>query len=245
MAHVKRRSDMDLEGAFLIEGLPGVGLVGKIATDHLIETFDMELYGTCHCEGLARIGIYHEDQRELEPPVRIYADEETGLAALQSDVPVDAEAISEFSACMTGWVESAGLTPIYLSGLPAKTDGKPAIYGVGTAGGVAMLDETDIPLPSENGVVSGPTGALLNRAVETGLDSVGLVVESDPKFPDPEAARVLIEDGICKLTGVDVDISELVERAEEIREQKERLARRMEEAKEEESSQAQPLRMYQ
>ncbi len=236
---------MDLEGAVLVEGLPGVGLVGKIATDHLIETFDMELYGTCHCEGLARIGIYHEDQRELQSPVRIYADEERGLVALQSDIPVDAEAVGEFSSCMTSWIESAGVLPIYLSGMPAQKDGVPEIHGVATAGGVGHLDETDIPLPPENGVISGPTGALLSQAAEMDVDSIGLVVESDPKFPDPEAARVLIEHGISKLTDVEVDVSELVDHAEEIREQKERLAERMQAAKEEESSKAQPLRMYQ
>ncbi|MFC6724613.1 PAC2 family protein, partial [Halobium palmae] len=72
----------------------------------------------------------------------------------------------------------------------------------------------------------------------------GLVVESDPQFPDPEAARVVITDGIGPLTGVDVPTDDLVEHAEEIRDAKERLAARMREA-DEESTQARPLGMYQ
>ncbi|WP_435335062.1 proteasome assembly chaperone family protein [Haloarchaeobius sp. TZWWS8] len=245
MGHIKPRAELELEDAMLVEGLPGIGLVGKIATDHLVEVFDMELYATVHCEGLARIGVYHTDDREVLPPVRIYADEETNLVALQSDVPVKSEAIGEFSGCLTKWLTAEGITPIYLSGMPAERDGDPTLYGVSTGDAGSLLDEADIDEPSENGVVSGPTGALLNRAVESGLDSVGLVVESDPQFPDPAASKVLIEDGIAKLTGLDVDVSELVERAAEIREQKEKLAQRMQEAEEEESSQAQPLRMYQ
>jgi uncharacterized protein len=71
------------------------------------------------------------------------------------------------------------------------------------------------------------------------------VVESDPQFPDPAAARQLITKGIEPLTGVSIDTKNLVDRAEEIREQKERLAKRMKEAGEAESTQAQPLRMFQ
>ncbi|MDZ7850802.1 MAG: hypothetical protein U5K70_08425 [Halodesulfurarchaeum sp.] len=47
------------------------------------------------------------------------------------------------------------------------------------------------------------------------------------------------------IADISVSTDDLVERAEEIRSQKEALARRMQQAGEEESSQAQPLRMYQ
>ncbi|WP_435360797.1 proteasome assembly chaperone family protein [Haloarchaeobius sp. DFWS5] len=245
MGHVKRRAEMDLQGAMLVEGLPGIGLVGKIATDHIVDTFDMDLYATVHCEGLARIGVYHEGDPEVFSPVRIYADEDRGLVALQSDVPVNSSAVSHFSECLTKWIASEGVTPIYLSGMAAEKDGVPKLHGISTGDGAALLEDAEIDRPPENGVVSGPTGALLNSAVEHGLDSVGLVVESDPQFPDPEAARVLIQQGIGVLADVAVDVDELVERAEDIREQKEQLAQRMREAEEEESSQAQPLRMYQ
>jgi uncharacterized protein len=71
-----------------------------------------------------------------------------------------------------------------------------------------------------------------------------LIVESDPRFPDPEAARVLLVEGIEPLAGVEVDTDDLVDRGEEIREAKERLAKRMQEGGDE-STQARPLGMYQ
>jgi uncharacterized protein len=115
---------------------------------------------------------------------------------------------------------------------------------VGTGAGVDRLAAVGIDGPAETGLVSGPTGALLAHAVEHGRDAVGLIVESDPQFPDPEAARVLLTDGIEPLTGVEVDTQGLVDQADEIRQAKENLAKRMQEV-EEESSQARPLRMYQ
>ncbi|WP_435345314.1 proteasome assembly chaperone family protein [Haloarchaeobius sp. HRN-SO-5] len=245
MGHIKRYAEMDLDGAMLVEGMPGVGLVGKIATDHLVDEFDMELYGTVHCESLAPIGVYHDGEREVLPPVRLYAAPDEGLVALQSDVPVNASAVGEFADCLVGWLQEENVFPLFLSGIPAEKSDVPGLFGVATGDGASMLDDADIGLPDETGVVSGPTGAFLNQSAEVGIDSVGLVVDSDERFPDPEAARVLIEQGISKLAGVDVDVSELVEHAEELRKQKEQLAERMRQANDEESSQAQPLRMYQ
>jgi uncharacterized protein len=80
--------------------------------------------------------------------------------------------------------------------------------------------------------------------VETGRTAIGLIVESDPRFPDPEAARVLIKNGIEPLVGIEVPVDDLVDRAEQIREAKERLAKRMQSGGEE-STQARPIGMYQ
>ncbi|WP_276300411.1 proteasome assembly chaperone family protein [Halorussus lipolyticus] len=239
--------DVALDQPTLVEGLPGIGLVGKIATDHLVETFDMTYYASIDCEGLPRISVYEEDSRELRPPVRLYADEERDLVALQSDVPVSASAASEFASCISNWLEAHDATAIYMSGLPDKkeADEIPSLYGVATGDVAGRLDDEDIDSPRDRGAISGPTGALLSEAGARGLDALGLIVESDPQFPDPEAARILIKHGIGPLTGVEVDSSDLVERAEEISEQKEQLAQRMQEAESDESSQAQPLRMFQ
>jgi uncharacterized protein len=246
MAHVKERLDIDLDDPVMVEGLPGVGLVGKIAADHIVDEFDMALCATVHCESLAPVAVYHDGARDVQAPVRIYAAPDEDLLVLQSDVPVNEEAVRELADCFTAWLASTNVTPVYLSGLGAKkTDAPPAMHGVATGDGGALLDDIDVDVPTESGVISGPTGALVNRAAEQDLDSVALVVESDPKFPDPEAARILIEHGIAPLSGVDVDITELVEHAEEIRKKKEQFAAKMQQANEQEASQAQPLRMYQ
>ncbi|WP_327052364.1 proteasome assembly chaperone family protein [Halomicrococcus gelatinilyticus] len=239
--------DVQLDAPTVVEGLPGLGLVGKIATDHLVDTFDMTYYAGFDCEGLPRISVYSGDDRTLRPPVRLYADEQRDLVALVSDVPVSAEAAPQFASCTVQWMQDNDATPLFLSGLPhqKEADQVPELYGVATGEGGDLLDDQDVGVPPEAGAIGGPTGALLNRAARDDLDAVGLIVQSDPQFPDPEAARALIKNGIAPVGGFDVDTDELVERAEEIREQKERLAQRMQQVETKESSQAQPLRMYQ
>lgn len=239
--------DVELDSPTLVEGLPGLGLVGKIATDHIVEKCEMTYYASFDCEGLPRIAVYDEGDRRLQPPVRLYADEERDLVALKSDVPVSADTAPQFADCAVSWMLNHDATPLFMSGLPHQKEAGqvPDLYGVATGAGGNLLDEHDIGTPPEAGAVGGPTGALLADAADADLDAVGLIVQSDPRFPDPEAARVLIEDGISRLTDIDVPTDDLVERAEEIREQKEQLAQRMQQADTDESSQAQPLQMFQ
>ncbi|QLK26113.1 PAC2 family protein [Natrinema zhouii] len=236
-----------LENPTLVEGFPGVGLVGKIATDHLVEQLEMRYYASVHCEGLPRIGVYRSGDRTARPPVRLYVSEEHDLIALQSDAPIASQAVESVADCLTGWIVDQGATPIYLSGLPAERDGedRPALYGIATGDGGERLEAADIAIPPEDGVITGPTGALINRAAQENYDSLGLVVECSPQFPDPEAASVLLEDGVGPVADLAVDVGELTDRAEEIRAKREELAQQMQAIGQDESSQAQPLRMYQ
>lgn len=247
MAHITVRDEtIDLEAPTLVEGLPGIGLVGKIATDLLIDQFEMTYYASIHCEGLPRIGVYHDGDVAVKPPVRIYADEERDLLALQCEIPISGAGAPAFADCVTSWLAERDATPIYLSGRPSqKGEEPPRLFGIATGDGSSLLEDAGVGLPDETGAVSGPTGALLNSAAENDLTSVGLVVQSDPQFPDPEAARVLLKGGIEPITGIEVAVDRLVDQAETIREQRQQLAERLQEAQSEESTQARPIGMYQ
>jgi uncharacterized protein len=152
---------------------------------------------------------------------------------------------TEFASCVTGWIDTSDAFPLYLSGLAEEKDGVPELYGVATGDGETALGDAGIEPPSGGGLVSGPTGALLHRAVETNLDSVGLIAQTDPRFPDPEAARVVLKDGIAPIAGIDVDTDRLVDQADEIQEAREQLAKRLQEVDRDESTQAQPIRGFQ
>lgn len=245
MAHVQvHAEDIDLESPVLVEGLPGAGLVGKIAADHLVEEFDMDYYGAVRCEGLPEVAVYEGEQSDIRPPVRLYADGDRDLLVLQSDVPISPTQASNFATCVTGWIENNGVFPLYLSGLPEEKNGTPEMFGIATGTGDDYLDEAGIVPPREGGLVSGPTGALLDRARAEGLDSVGLIVQTEARFPDPEAARVILEHGVEPIADIEVETEMLLERADEIQEAREQLAERLHQA-EDESTQAQPIRGFQ
>lgn len=246
MARVKIiAEDIELDSPVLVEGLPGAGLVGKIAADHLVRELDMEYYGAFYCEGLPRVAVYEGDSSEVRPPVRLYADEATDLLVLQSDVPVSPTQATQFTSCVSGWLNSTDAFPLYLSGLAEEKEGVPKLYGIATGDGGSVLEDAEIEPPSGGGLVSGPTGALLHRASETGIDAVGLIVQTDPQFPDPEAARVLLEDAIKPIADIDVSTEHLIEQADEIQKAREQLIERLQKADSDESTEAQPIRGFQ
>lgn len=238
------RTDVDLDEPHLVEGMPGLGLASKIAVDHLVEALDMTYHASVTTEGIPEVTMFEPDDRTLRPPVRIFASAEHDLLALTSDVLVSPIYAPEFASTVVGWLADNGVTPLFLSGLPAEAD-EHDLFGVATGDAASMLADRDIPAPDGPGLIGGPTGALLQEADEHGMDALGLVVESDPQFPDPTAARVLIDQGVEPLTGIDVDTDVLTEKAEQIREQKEQFAEMIQQAEHHERSQAFPEGMYQ
>jgi uncharacterized protein len=238
--------EADLEEPILIDGLPGAGLAGKIATDHVVSELEMVHYADVSGEDLPAAAVFEADDPAVKAPVRLFADAENDLLALRSDVPVSALDAPGFAASLTDWLAERDARPVYLSGFPAnrEPDTVPEVVGVAVGDGQQLLAEANIEAPGRRGLVSGPGGALLSMAREQDLPAAGLIVETDPRFPDPQGARALIEGGIAPIAGVEVDTSPLVERAEEIMGQREQLAERMREAADHESSQARSLGMY-
>lgn len=249
MGHVHVHDEnVHLHDPVFVEGLPGFGLVGKIASDHLIDQFDMTYYASIECPSLPAVVSYGSGRHEPLSPVRIYADEERNLLALRADVAVSPQLVSDFASCLTNFLTEHDALPIYASGLGlesnADLDDDRSVYGIATGHGRRRLFEHEIDPPPEGGIWSGPTGALLDQARKQGFTSLGLVVETDPEFPDPEAACKLIEDGIGPISGVTVNLEPLREQIAEIRDTKQSLAARMQVSDANESSKAESLRMY-
>lgn len=244
MAQVTVHTDLEMESPTLVEGLPGAGLVGKIAADHLVESLDMDYVASCYCEGLPQVAAYRGNSSEVRPPVRIYGDRERDLLVLQSDIPVSPSKASAFANCLTSWFESNDVFPLFLSGLPQEKEGAPEVYGIATGDATNQLDEAGIVPPRDAGLVTGPTGALIHEAGAQDIDSVGLIAETEAQFPDPEAARSVLTHGIEPLTGIEVETESLVERADEIQEAREQLVEQMQGGGDE-SSEAKSIRGFQ
>ncbi|MDZ7747391.1 MAG: PAC2 family protein [Halobacteriales archaeon] len=244
MAEVEIHADVTFDEPTLIEGLPGAGLVGKIAADHLIDELEMEWLGSCYCDGLPQVSVYRGGSMETMPPVRIYGDESRDLLVLQADVPVSPSQASAFTGCLVAWLESESVFPVFLSGLREEKGDVPDVYGIATGDGADRLADTDVTPPEQGGLISGPTGALVHDANKRDIDGIALIAQSEVQFPDPEAARAVLTRAIEPLTGIDIETDSLVEHAEEIRAARERLAQQVHES-DDESTKATRIRGFQ
>ncbi|MFC6735893.1 PAC2 family protein, partial [Halolamina salina] len=106
-------------------------------------------------------------------------------------------------------------------------------------------DDAAVAPPDDGGMISGPCGALLFEAVDADVDAVGLMVDTDPRFPDPQGSHALIKQGINPIAGVDIDTQRLVDQAEEIVDQRKELAQKMQQADQHEASQVSRTGMFQ
>ncbi|WP_313695248.1 proteasome assembly chaperone family protein [Halorarum halobium] len=236
-----------LSDPVLVEGLPGVGLAGKIAADHVREQLDTRYFGELRGEELPSAAAFTEDDRTLHSPVRLFVDESNDVIVLVGDVPIEAIDADGLAGALSDWMDEIGATPLYLSGLPTQREPEdvPELYGVATGEAGGLLDEVDVSAPAADGLIQGPAGALLSAAKDRDRDACGLIVETTPKFPDPEGAHVLVRDGIAPLAGVDVDTDPLVESAEEIMDRRRQLAQRIQQASDGDQSRASVTGMFQ
>lgn len=251
MSHAFVHDDrVRLHNPVYIDGLPGLGLVGKIVADHLIEEFDMTYFASIECPALPPVVAYGEGASTVLPPVRVYADKERDLLALQSDVPVSPDRVADFASCLSRLLADYNALPLYFSGTNQRVDeenldGDREVYGIATGTGHRLLERHSIQPPRDAGIWSGPTGALLDVARVDGTTSLGIIVESHSRYPDPVAACLLIERVVEPIAGVNVDVDSLRDQAETIRQEKQSLAAQMEQSETNESSEADSRYMYQ
>ena len=223
---IERVTNPSLDDPVLVEGLPGVGHVGKLAADHLCSEFDAELVRR----------VYADD---FPPQVTV----EDGVASL---------ACAEFHAVDADGVDLLVLTGDHQAGSTAghyrltdafldvaESFGVERAYALGGLPTGELMDEddhgvvgavTDASLTEalsaagvefrENepaGGIVGVSGLLLGLGGRRGLTAACLMGETSGYLVDPKSARVVLA-ALEELLGFEVPLEDLEERAEEMEE---------------------------
>ncbi|MCS7384520.1 MAG: PAC2 family protein [archaeon GB-1867-097] len=215
-----------VEGSpIIITGLPDVGLVGAIASIHLIKKLSMKEYGHVEYDLIPPVIILHEG--EIKAPVRLYSKGK--IVTLISEITLPTETLMKLSKKIAEYAkEKESRHVIMLSGLvtPNRLDiEKPKVYGIATRReDREMLEKNGITLLKE-GYVTGINALILRECMKKNISAIILLAESFNEFPDPAAAAANLE-ALSKITGIKVDVKELIVKAEEIRLKARELMRR-------------------
>jgi len=217
--------EADLSDPVLVEGLPGVGHVGKLAAEHLLDEFDGTLVRRIHSEHLPpQVGIDEDGLAKLSA-IEFHAVETDGRDALvltgdhqaqsntghyrMADAFLDiAEEFEVGKLYALGGVPTGELIDEY-DVLGAATD-EAAAEDLEAAGVEFREDE-----PA--GGIVGVSGLLLGLGDRRGIEAACLMGETSGYLVDPKSARAVLEI-LEDLLELEFDFADLEERAEEMEE---------------------------
>ncbi|MFX1449505.1 MAG: proteasome assembly chaperone family protein [Promethearchaeota archaeon] len=197
-------------------GFPDVGLVGLISCMHIIETLKLPEKGHVESDLFPPLVVMHGGK--FQSPLRIYSNEE--ITVVISEIPIPTEAINPLARALVKWLKSKNIKHVIsLYGIPLPNRlniESPATFANSNdVKHEKLLKDKDIKA-IDTGILAGMHAAIVWEAVKQELPIIALGVETFANYPDPQASANLITD-LNKIIGSNIDIQELLDKAEELR----------------------------
>lgn len=204
----------------LIEGFPGIGLVGNIASQQIIDELKMTYIGSIDSRYFPPIAILYEGL--INMPVRIYESEKFNLIIVVSDIPINPSVSYDISKAIVEWAESINAKEIIsIAGIATMTENQ-KLFGAAT--NTEMLERIkDKVEVFQMGTISGISGSFMTECLIRGIPAISLLGATQSQNPDPRAAAVVI-DVLNSLYGFAIDTENLIEQAERIEIEMQKLA---------------------
>jgi uncharacterized protein (TIGR00162 family) len=215
----------ELDDPVLIEGLPGVGHVGKLAAEHLLEEFDGELVRRVYTtEFPPQVDVDGDGVAELTC-AEFHAVETDGadLLVLTGDHQAGSNA-GHYTLTTTflDVAEEFGATRAYaLGGVPTgELVEEYTVLGAVSDGDLtADLEDAGVEFRADEpaGGIVGVSGLVLGLGGRRGVEAACLMGETSGYLVDPKSARAVLEvfEAVLDLS---VDYESLEDRAEEMEE---------------------------
>ncbi|MFB6119515.1 MAG: proteasome assembly chaperone family protein [Halobacteriaceae archaeon] len=218
-------AEMDLDDPVLVEGLPGVGHVGKLAAEHLVEEADGELVRRVYSEHLPPQVTVDDDGRTALAHAAFHAVETEGrdLLVLTGDHQAgDTQGHYRLANAFLDVAAEAGADELFaLGGVPTgELIEEYSVLGAATTDEtIADLEEYGVEFRSEEpaGGIVGTSGLLLGIGERRGFDGACLMGETSGYLVDPKSAQAVLE-VLETALDFEVDFESLEERAEEMEE---------------------------
>jgi uncharacterized protein len=208
------------ENPLLIEGFPGVGLVGNIASQYMVHQLDMTYLGAIDSRFFPPVTVMLQGVAKM--PVRIYEKAELDLIVITSDVPIHPVAAYDVGRELVAWADLVNIRELVcLAGMEILGE-EQRVFGAVTSKDL-LSKLKDVVEIFEVGSVSGISGSIMNECLLKNIPAICLLGETHGKAPNPRAAAATL-DMLNKLYNLGVDITRLEEEAEQIELQMHQLA---------------------
>jgi uncharacterized protein len=198
----------------LIEGFPGLGLVGTISASYLVEKLQMEPLGYITGDSFPPLAAVH-NKRPLFP-ARMYYSAKHNLIVFISEFVIPMAAVNELSDKIYDFAQKRGVKQIIsLGGIAIKGE-QDTVYSITSLPELsAKIEKLPHVELIKEGATTGVTGVLLARGAIEKYPVISLLAESQQGYMDPKAAAMVLET-LKELIKIDVDTSTLEHEAQKI-----------------------------
>ncbi|MCK4714201.1 MAG: proteasome assembly chaperone family protein [Candidatus Aenigmarchaeota archaeon] len=217
-----------LKNPILIEGLPGVGNIGRVAVGYLIEELGAKKFAQLYSEHFFPFVMLHENYQVhlLKNEFYYWKAKKAGQRDLILLVG-DCQSLSthghyEVIEKVLDFVEKFGVKEMFTVGglATGEVEDDPKIYG-------AVSDKElvkkfrkygiDFSAGEKVGYIVGASGLFLGLGKERGMKGVCMLGETSgfPIVTDPRAAEVIL-DSLTKILKLKIDMSKLEQRVNEM-----------------------------
>ncbi|MHA1940680.1 MAG: PAC2 family protein [Candidatus Hodarchaeales archaeon] len=182
--------------AVVIQGLPGMGLIGKIAANFLIDEFEGQEIARVYSSFFPPVVQIDNEQgigRLARMEIYAITKSDPNLIILTGDAqPHDIGIIQVLNEVLDYIIEQKAGTVVCLGGLRALEEG-PEVAGFGyDEKTMEWLEKHEI-VPLKGGEITGAVGVFSALAAERGLRSVGLLGKLTLVGTDPLASKNLLK----------------------------------------------------
>ena len=215
----------DLDEPVLVEGLPGVGHVGKLAVEHLLEEIESELVERVHSTHFPPQVRVDDGRTELAGAefYAIQSEEGRDLLVLTGDHQAqDSEGHYGLTETFLDVADDYGVERVFaIGGVPTgELIEEYSVLGAGTTDEV-VDDLTDVGVEFREdepaGGIVGVSGLILGLGERRGFEAACLMGETSGYLVDPKSAQAVLE-VLQEVVDFDVDYASLEERADEMEE---------------------------
>jgi len=239
----------ELKNPILIEGLPGLGMVGRIATRYLAKQLKAKKLASLYSPHFPYYVLVNKkgSVRLLRGEFFFWKNEagENDFIFFTGDSQAQTiEGQYEVAGCILDFAEKNNAKIVVtIGGYRKEVEKTPRVVAVSTSPRLLKEALKARALPSSAGnPIVGTAGLLLGLAKFRKIDAICLLGETRGYLPDPRAARSVVE-VLQKMLKIKVDLSEMdkeiekskeiVKRMQEIEKRREKYAQKMRRVEEE------------
>ncbi len=197
------------KGARIIEGFPGFGLIGTIATEFLLDHLDTEKIGVVEMDEIPAMIAIH--QNKVIEPISIHYNKKYNLVIIHA-INVGKDLGWKLAGIMQELAKTIQAKEIIsLEGVGGpNAEQASRIFYYTTHKSVNSRKLSGIAQPLMEGIVVGVTGALLSK--ETSVPVLALFAEAKSNLPDSKAAASVIT-ALDSYLGLRIDPAPLLKQA--------------------------------